>query len=92
MKHKTPFEGEARVKLLGLPKGVSTIGDNPRLTSASSEVVFQLQATGEALLGQVTGLGCEVLVSVAGQQVAQRSGRGTLRIDPFATTDSGGGK
>jgi hypothetical protein len=92
VKHKTPFEGEARVKLLGLPKGVSTIGDNPRLTSASSEVVFQLQATGEALLGQVTGLGCEVLVSVAGQQVAQRSGRGTLRIDPFATTDSGGGK
>ncbi|MFT5409533.1 MAG: hypothetical protein ACI9NC_002258 [Verrucomicrobiales bacterium] len=92
VKHKTPFEGEARVQLLGLPKGVSTIGDDPRLTKESNEVVFELEATGEALLGQVTGLGCEILVSVAGQEVAQRTGRGTLRIDPFAAADSGGDK
>ena len=80
-RHKTPFEGEALVRLLGLPKGVTT-KSTPRLKSDTTTVVFKLTATDEALLGQATGLNCEVVVSVAGQEITQRTGRGTLRIDP----------
>jgi hypothetical protein len=80
-RHKTPFEGEALVRLLGLPKGVTT-KSTPRLKSDTTTVVFELTATDEALLGQAKGLNCEVVVSVAGQEITQRTGRGTLRIDP----------
>jgi hypothetical protein len=79
--HKTPFEGEAFVRLLGLPKGVTT-NSTPHLKSDTTTVVFELTATNEALLGQAKGLNCEVVVSVAGQEITQRTGRGTLRIDP----------
>ena len=76
------FEGEAEVKLLGLPKGVSVREPLPRITAASKEVIFQLQATDEALLGPVTGLECELTVHTAGQEIRQRTGKGNLRIDP----------
>jgi hypothetical protein len=82
VKHKTPFAGQAQVRLLGLPKNVSVIGDPPVLTRGSKQIAFELEATGEALLGQVTGLGCEVMVTVGGQAVTQRTGSGSLRIDP----------
>ena len=36
----------------------------------------------EALLGAVSGLECEILVRAEGQEIRQRSGKGTLRIDP----------
>jgi len=34
------------------------------------------------LLGAVNGLECELLVKVADQEIRQRAGKGTLRIDP----------
>jgi len=79
---KSPFEGEAVVNLLGLPKGVSVREPLPRITSAAREVVFQVQATDEALLGPVTSIECEVIVRAAGQEIRQRTGKGVLRIDP----------
>jgi hypothetical protein len=79
---KSPFEGEAEVKLLGLPKGVSVREPLPRITATSKEVIFQLQATDEALLGSVTGLECELTVHTGGQEIRQRTGKGSLRIDP----------
>ncbi|MDF1756325.1 MAG: pre-peptidase C-terminal domain-containing protein [Verrucomicrobiales bacterium] len=79
---KTPFTGKARVNLLGLPKGVSVDGEMPEIDSKADEVVFKLKATDEALLGQVTGLNCEVELVVAGEKVTQRTGKGSLRIDP----------
>ena len=84
MRHHTPFQGEARVRLLGLPKGVRVVEPLPLLTKDSTNVTFELDATDAALLGQVTGLICEVSVSTGGRQIVQRTGRGTLRIDPRA--------
>ena len=83
--YKSPFEGEARVKLLGLPKGVSVIEPLPILTKNSKEITFEIEATGEALLGRVSGLNCEVIVRAGDQEIRQRTGNGTLRIDPPAT-------
>ncbi|MFT5468849.1 MAG: hypothetical protein ACI8UO_003961 [Verrucomicrobiales bacterium] len=79
---KSPFEGEARVKLLGLPKGVRVIEPLPILTKDSKEIAFEIEATNEALLGQVSGLNCEVIVPVGDQEITQRAGSGSLRIDP----------
>jgi hypothetical protein len=79
---KTPFEGEAEVKLLGLPKGVTVREPLPRITATAKEVVFQVEATDEALLGPVTSLECEVIVHASGQEIRQRTGKGILRIDP----------
>ena len=79
---KTPFEGEADAKLLGLPRGVAVVGDPPKVTKDSRQIAFEVEATDDALLGAVSGLECELLVRSAGQEIRQRSGKGTLRIDP----------
>jgi hypothetical protein len=79
---KTSFEGEAEVKLLGLPKGVTVREPFPRITANAKEVVFHIEATDEALLGPVNNLECEVIVHAAGQEIRQRTGKGILRIDP----------
>jgi len=82
VRQHTPFTGEASVKLLGLPKGVRVIEPSPTFTTAAESVAFELEATDDALLGQVTGLICEVMIPTGDQQIVQRTGQGTLRIDP----------
>ncbi|MFT5131248.1 MAG: hypothetical protein ACI8W8_004884, partial [Rhodothermales bacterium] len=82
VQHKSPFVGDARVKLLGLPKGVTVVPPAPLLAPDATEVAFTLAAATEALLGQVNGLTCEVTIPVTGQEITQRTGRGSLRIDP----------
>ncbi|MGZ0171807.1 MAG: PPC domain-containing protein [Planctomycetales bacterium] len=81
----TPFEGQAKVTLLGLPKGLSIVGPAPMISSTSTEARFQLKATSEALLGQATGLTCEVRIPIGSQHIVQRTGKGILRIDPAAS-------
>ena len=79
---KSAFEGVAVVNLLGLPKGVTVREPLPRVSAEATEVIFQIQASDEALLGPVSGLECEVMLHVAGQEIRQRTGKGNLRIDP----------
>ena len=78
----TPFEGQATVTLLGLPKGLSVVEPSPTISRTSTEATFQLKATDEALLGQATGLTCEVRIPIGDQHIVQRTGKGILRIDP----------
>ena len=79
---KSHFDGEADVKLLGLPKGVSVREPLPRITTTAKEVVFQVEASDEALLGPVNNIECEIIVRISGQEIRQRTGKGVLRIDP----------
>jgi len=81
-----PFTGKAEATLLGLPKGVSVLKPYPMIHHESTEVTFQLMATDEALLGQVTGLTCDVRIPLGSQQIVQRTGSGILRIDPAKVT------
>lgn len=82
IQHKSPFEGSASIKLLGLPRGVNVLAPLPMLTRDSKEVSFEIEATNEALLGSVRGVSCEITVESVGQEIRQRTGNGTLRIDP----------
>jgi len=79
--HKKPFEGAAVATLLGLPKGV-TVTNAPALEAGDAELVFEIAATGEALLGQYRELSCEIVVRESGQDIRQRTGKGILRVDP----------
>ena len=79
---KSPFEGEAEVMLLGLPKGVGVVGPPTKVLPDAKEIAFEIEATDDALLGAVSGLECELVVKAAGQEIRQRAGKGTLRIDP----------
>ena len=83
IQHKSPFAGTATVRLLGLPKGVSVRDPQPTFTGDSKEIAFEIEASSEALLGNVRGIGCEITVQAAGQEIRQRTGNGTLRIDPL---------
>ena len=81
IEHKKPFEGEAEATLLGLPKGVSVV-NVPKLKAGDKQLIFEIAATSEALLGQYKELSCEITVSERGQQIRQRMGKGILRVDP----------
>ncbi|MEM7232500.1 MAG: serine protease [Planctomycetota bacterium] len=89
VRQRTAFEGHAKAKLLGLPKGVTVLA-SPRITRKSNRLSFRLSANDDALLGQVKGLSCEIRVRVRGQEVRQRTGRATLRIDPRLSTSAEG--
>ena len=82
VQQKSPFDGTATVKLVGLPKGVNVVEPLPVITKDSTELAFEIEASDEALMGAVKGLACDVIVQAAGQEIRQRSGSGTLRIDP----------
>lgn len=82
VEHRRDFEGEATVELLGLPKGVRTIGSRPILKPNQTEVTFEIEASDETLLGPYRELTCEVTLKENGQEIKQRLGRGVLRVDP----------
>ncbi len=81
VENKKPFEGEAEAVLLGLPKGVTVMG-KPKLKAGDKNLVFEIAATDEALMGQYKELVCEIVVKQSGQEIRQRSGKGILRVDP----------
>ena len=82
VKHKTPFEGQAPVRIVGLPKGVEVHEPLPTVAAGTEEIAFDIEGTDDALIGLTKDITCEVTVTQAGQAVRQRSGRGFLRVDP----------
>ena len=45
-------------------------------------MIFRLQASNEALLGQYRELKCQFTYQAKGQSIRQFSSNGTLRVDP----------
>ena len=70
------------MSLLGLPKGVSIVGDNYHIEADTEELTFTIKATEEALLGQYKELKCEITYNIDGQSIRQVTQNGTLRVDP----------
>ncbi|MCG6158158.1 PPC domain-containing protein [Rubinisphaera margarita] len=82
IKQLRPFEGQASVHMLGLPVGLTAVGEAPTIDRTSTEVAVDLEASDEALLGLVGDLQCDVKFSVEGEEIHLRTGSGKLRIDP----------
>lgn len=85
VQNKKPFAGQATATLLGLPNGVRTIG-TPTLRSGNSKLIFEISAAPETLTGLYKDLTCELTLHESGQEIRQRTGKGTLRVDPALVT------
>jgi hypothetical protein len=54
----------------------------PTITKDSQTLEFEVTATDEALLGPNNGIECELVVRTDGQEIRQRAGSASLRVDP----------
>ena len=86
IKQNKPLPATATVALMRLPKGVTLVGKAPEIKPGDKEVVFEVQASNDALLGMYKEIACEVTVVDKGQTIHQQTGSGILRVDPAKTT------
>jgi hypothetical protein len=77
---QTDFEGEAEVKLMGLPTNATA--EPLKVTKDSTELVFTIKAAENTPPGLSKNLFCQVLVPEAGDMVTHNLGSGVLRVDP----------
>jgi Bacterial pre-peptidase C-terminal domain len=75
----TPWEGKAKVHLIGLPPKVTT--PEIEITKDSKELSFPLTVDAAAPAGVHKNLYCQVIVTQNGEPIAQNVGGTELRID-----------
>ena len=81
LEQKTPFEGKAKVKLVGLPPNATTAPEM-EITSADKSVVFDVAAAAKTPVGQHNTLFCVVTVTKDGEPIVHNIGQGgVLRVD-----------
>ncbi len=74
------FEGEAEVKLVGLPANATA--EPLKVTKDTSELIFTIKAAENTPPGVTKNLLCQVLVPEAGTHILHNLGSGVLRVDP----------
>jgi hypothetical protein len=78
---KTPFEGKAKIVLLGLPNKVTA--EEKEFTKDDTEVKFDVQADKTSPAGRHAGLFCQVTIMQNGEPILQSIAQGgVLRVDP----------
>jgi hypothetical protein len=83
LQQKVPFEGKAKIQLLGLPNKV-TAADR-EFSKDDTEVKFEVQAEKGSPAGRHTSLFCQVSVMQNGEPIVQNIAQGgVLRVDPAA--------
>jgi hypothetical protein len=83
LEHRKPFEGKAKIELLGLPP--NTTAAPKEITAKDEEVVFDVTTDAKTPTGQHKSLFCAVTMTQAGESLQQTvAGGGVLRIDPAA--------
>ena len=80
LEQKTPFEGKAEIKLVGLPSGVSAA---PKfITKDDKMVIFDLNTATNATKGMHRSVFCSMSLTLNGQTVAQSlAAGGAIRLD-----------
>ena len=76
--HTTPFEGEARAEILGLPPNI--IIPPLTFTKDSPELTFQIQTNDKSPIGKHTSLFCQVTITRDGEPIVSRAGNTELQI------------
>jgi hypothetical protein len=79
VQHLAPFDGPAKVKLIGLPTKVTTT--EMEITKDTKEFAFKLTTAADSPPGQHKNLFCELVVIKNGEPILHRLGGGELRID-----------
>jgi len=79
VENKTPFEGAARVELIGLPPGASA--EPMEMTKETKTLSFQVKTEEKARVGRHKNVLCRATVIQNGEPVLHQLGSGELRID-----------
>jgi hypothetical protein len=79
LQHLTPFNGKAKLRLLGLPFKVATT--EQEFTKDTREVLFKLTTDRTSPAGLHRNLFCQVLITKNGEPVLANTGYSELRID-----------
>ncbi len=79
--NQVPFEGQATVRLVGLPANTSTDEEPQTLTQDTETLVFPISIGAEAAVGVHRSLVCQASVVIAGEPVLHTLPGGELRID-----------
>jgi hypothetical protein len=74
-----PFDGKAKVKLVGLPAKVTTA--ELELAADEKELAFPITADKASAAGKHGGIFCQVLIEKNGERITQNAGGTELRID-----------
>jgi len=74
-----PFEGTAKVELLGLPSEVTA--EPQEFTSQDEQIIFNVKTTANSPAGKHKTLLARAVVTVNGEPVTHMIGSGELRID-----------
>jgi len=81
----TPFEGKAKVQLLGLPN--KAVAPECEITSADTEVRFNVTTDPATPAGRHHDLFCQITFANGGEKIVQNTGQGgVLRVDRPAET------
>jgi hypothetical protein len=75
----TPFEGNAKVQLLGLPNKVTT--EPLEFNKDAKELVFKVKAEADAPQGVNKSLFCQIVVTENGEPIVHNIGTGQIRVD-----------
>jgi len=82
IENKTPFEGKAKVQLVGFPPNVTGAPDTMEIAATDKSMTFTVNTTDKAPVGQHPSLLCIVTVTKDGEPVIHNLGRGgVMRID-----------
>ena len=79
---KTPFDGKAKVRLVGLPPNVKAEPDEKEFTAKDKTVTFDVTAKDRAPVGTHRSLLCVATITKNGEPIVHNLARGgTLRVD-----------
>lgn len=76
---KNPFDGDAKIKLVGLPPKVTT--EDISFNKESKELIFKVKTDPASPQGRHKSLFCQVEIPMNGETVVHTTGRTELRID-----------
>ena len=79
VQHTTPFNGPAKVHLVGLPPKVTA--PDVEITKDTKEFAFKLTLDRASPPGQHKNLFCQVVITQNGEPILHNLGSGELRID-----------
>jgi hypothetical protein len=77
--HNTPFEGNAKAELLGLPPG--TTAPPIEFTKDTKELLFQVTTTKDTPVGNHKSLFCQVTITQAGEPIVGSVGGTELQVN-----------
>ncbi len=78
--HLKPFEGEAKVEIVGVPANI-TIDPPKMITKDTKEIAFAVQTNDKSPIGKHSGLFCRLTITANGEPIVSRAGNAVLQIN-----------